>query len=129
MPKKILVVEDSDDWCLMLRTVLGARGYEVTIARSPDEGWKLATTLNHDLIIIDIIMPDASLGGLEFARKLASNTSLRPIHRLFLTVVGMDVIHEEASSLSEGVFTKPLELRNLVEKVDELLASTQRTIA
>lgn len=122
--KKVLVVEDSERWCTMLETVFGSRGYEVDIARSTEDGWTRATSASPDLIIIDIIMPGAPLGGIEFARRLADEGQTRKIPRLFFTVLGIDLVEDPARTLSQGLFTKPVDLPRLIARVDELLRET-----
>ena len=121
--KVILVLEDSSRWCGMLETVFRSRGYVVDIANTPERCLELATTNEPDLIIIDVIMPDNSLGGLECAKQLAEERGTMEIPRLFFTEVGTDVIEDEAAPLSNGVFTKPQDLPRLVEKVADILGT------
>jgi CheY-like chemotaxis protein len=55
---KILLVEDEQDTIEMFQTRLVMDGFNVTVARDGDEGFRTAKKLQPDLILLDIIMPN-----------------------------------------------------------------------
>ncbi|MEM9880304.1 MAG: chemotaxis protein CheW, partial [Pseudomonadota bacterium] len=68
-PAKVLVVEDSAFFRNMLRPLLAAAGYSVTIAKDAEEALALRErSKDFDLIISDIEMPGQS--GFEFAQDV-----------------------------------------------------------
>jgi CheY-like chemotaxis protein len=56
--KRILLIEDQEDFVEMFGKRLQDEGYVVTIARDGQAGLLEATTNEHDLIISDILMPN-----------------------------------------------------------------------
>jgi DNA-binding NtrC family response regulator len=64
----ILVIDDDEQFRVMLRQVLGREGYEVVEARNGREGMALYRAEPTDLVISDILMPEQE--GLETIREL-----------------------------------------------------------
>lgn len=58
MKKTILVIDDDDQFRLMLRRVLEKEGYDVFEATNGKEGINAFRRLQTDLVITDIIMPE-----------------------------------------------------------------------
>lgn len=65
---RVLCVDDNDDTCFMLRTLLGTSGYEVETAASVGDALRLARTESFDLFVIDNRYPDGT--GVELCRRL-----------------------------------------------------------
>lgn len=79
---RILVVDDEQDLCEILKFNLETEGYEVETAGSAEE----ALTLDHtsfDLLLLDVMMGEMS--GFALARKLKSEESTKDIPIIFLT--------------------------------------------
>lgn len=77
MAKKILIIEDNPTTTRMLRDSLEARGYEVFIADSGEDGIIKAELECPHLIIIDTILP--GIDGFEVCRQIREiSTSRRP---------------------------------------------------
>jgi DNA-binding response OmpR family regulator len=51
--RHILLVDDEVEFCGAISRLLGAAGFEVTIACTPDEGLKLAQTGRYDIFLLD----------------------------------------------------------------------------
>ena len=64
----ILLVEDDPAMAAMYRHRLERDGHTVTVARDGDEALRLARTLAHDIVVLDIGLPRFS--GLEVMRLL-----------------------------------------------------------
>ncbi len=86
MKARILVVEDSEAQGCHVKTVLEARGYEVTWARGGIEGLKLARQWIPDLIVLDVVMGDVD--GFSVCRWLKMHADTRDIPVIMLTVKG-----------------------------------------
>jgi CheY-like chemotaxis protein len=67
----VLLVEDDRDLAEMYRLTLELEGIEVTIARDGEEALTLASTLSHDLVLMDVGLPKQS--GLEVIRLLRAD--------------------------------------------------------
>jgi CheY-like chemotaxis protein len=68
MPRRLLIVEDNDQYRGMLRSLVGMRGYEVIVARNGAEGLAIAQTEPIDAALTDVEMP--GMDGFEFCRQL-----------------------------------------------------------
>ncbi|HEY8388343.1 MAG TPA: response regulator [Parasegetibacter sp.] len=56
--KKVLIIDDEPDFCLLLRTYLKAKQYDVFTANTIKEGVSLAQELGPDIIFLDNNLPD-----------------------------------------------------------------------
>lgn len=57
MPGKILIVDDSKDYCELMTTYLQRRGYEVVVRNDPTSGLTALRGAKPDLVILDVHMP------------------------------------------------------------------------
>jgi len=91
--KKILLIEDQEDFVEMFGKRLQDEGYAVTIARDGKAGLDEATANDYDMIISDILMP--SMNGHEMVVKLRETEAGRniPIF-LFSASVEVENLHE-----------------------------------
>ncbi len=78
-PASILIIDDSAENRLLLSSQLGLAGYEVLQADKGSEGIRMASQLQPDLILLDVMMPE--MNGFEVCRHLKAdgNTSGIPI--------------------------------------------------
>ena len=90
MPR-ILVVDDEQDLCEILRFNLEAEGFEVDTAFSAEEALPLLKNQNskiknppYDLLILDVMM--GGMSGVELARTLRGHGDQTPV--IFLTALG-----------------------------------------
>ena len=70
-PNKILYIDDDLNNSLLMKRVLEADGYQVSLASGGFKGLDQAQQEIPDLILLDIYMPD--LNGHEVARRLRGN--------------------------------------------------------
>ena len=68
IPKRILIVDDEENFRHMLSVILIKEGYEVETAPNGEEGLQKATFSPFDQILCDIRMP--RMDGLEFLREI-----------------------------------------------------------
>src|SRR3989338_2160319 len=68
MPKKILVVDDDDSICELLKFVLERENFEVFIAKDGEEVLPVASAKMPDLILLDLMLP--RYGGFDVLRQL-----------------------------------------------------------
>lgn len=66
--KHILVVDDDDSVCELLKFVLGREGFNVTLARDGEMALREAHAVSPDLILLDLMLP--RYGGFEVLRQL-----------------------------------------------------------
>jgi two-component system response regulator AtoC len=68
IPKRILIVDDEENFRHMLSVILVKEGYEVETASNGEEGLQKALTSPFDQVLCDIRMP--RMDGLEFLKEL-----------------------------------------------------------
>ena len=124
--KKILMIDDEKDICLLIKQNLELSGdYKVIIATNARDGIAAASREKPDLILLDIIMPGMS--GFEALEKLKSRADTTSIPVVMLTAVGTEEAKEKAMSLyNEEYLVKPVRTDVLKTKIGEVLARTHK---
>jgi len=84
--KKILIVDDELDVRIYVRTLFETSGYAPVVTRNGKEGLEKAKEISPDLIILDVMMPEA--GGVSMYRKLKTDQELKDIPVIMLTGIG-----------------------------------------
>ena len=84
--KKILIVEDDEDFLFILEKVFTSAGFSVVTAKDGEAGVNIATKENPDLILSDVLMP--RVDGPTMASRLRESKVLTPI--VFLTNVNIE---------------------------------------
>ncbi len=93
--KKILVVEDEEDFAELIACMLREEGFGVSIAQNGEEAMKAIEEEAPDLITLDLQMPKKS--GLMFFRQMRS----KPAHRNIPVIVisGLSKGNREAETI------------------------------
>jgi two-component system sensor histidine kinase/response regulator len=122
MPKKVLVVDDEKDVVLVLLKRLKEHGYDTASAENGGQALKAVQKEKIDLIILDIMMP--AMDGTELAGILKNDPKTKNIPLIFLTALGIK--KKDAGYVLAGsdiVFAKPFDSKELIDKIDEVLAN------
>jgi DNA-binding response OmpR family regulator len=115
---RILVVDDDNDSCLMLRALLQLSGYHVTIARTIEEGLNLASPSRFNLYILDNWFSDGH--GLELCQQLRAKAPSIPI--LFYSGAGFETdIQEAMRAGADAYLVKPCEVEQIEKTIAGLL--------
>jgi CheY-like chemotaxis protein len=72
MQKNILVIDDEDQIRSVIKKMLEAEGYLVTVTADGNAGLDFLRNNSVDLLITDIVMPDKE--GIEIIRELKKNS-------------------------------------------------------
>ena len=75
--RRVLVVDDDDDFRVLIRAQLLNAGYEVLDARDAASAMHIARTMRPDVITVDLLMP--GLDGWDFIERLRSEDALARI--------------------------------------------------
>ena len=113
----VLIIDDEEQIRRALDSVLSARGYQVSLAASGEEGIDAATRMPPDLVVLDLSLPGMS--GLEVCRRLR-RWYAGPI--LVLSVRDSD--YDKVAALDLGAddyLTKPFSAPELLARVRALL--------
>jgi len=125
MVKKILVVDDNPDVIFSVKSGLESLTdeYQIIGAESGKKCLELLETETPDLILLDIMMPDMS--GWKTFDKIKENEAWRNIPIVFLTARTDRVAKNAGSFLGEDYIEKPFEIKDLKERIDKILGSSQ----
>lgn len=117
-PVRALVVDDEPTLAELLSTALRYEGWQVEHALTGQSAVKLARTLDPDVVLLDIMLPDMS--GLEVLRRIRATAPTVPV--LFLTA--KDAVEDRIAGLTAGgddYVTKPFSLEEVVARLRALL--------
>lgn len=81
--KRILIVEDEEDFSEVLEVILKAHGFEVHTASAGKEGLSIARNIHPDLIILDVMLPE--IDGYKICRLLKFDERYKEIPIILLT--------------------------------------------
>lgn len=84
--KKIIIVDDDEDFVLSLRDLLEAYDYRVYTAYDGDSGLAKAREVQPDVMILDVMMSHET-EGFEVARKIQETPELKDMGVLLVTGV------------------------------------------
>ena len=121
MPKRILVVEDEEDYRVLLVSALSDAGYSVRGASSAAEGLAAYRAEPPDLLILDVQLPDST--GFEVCRTLRSEGPAPQTPVLFCTVrSAVAPVAEGTRAGGNGYLLKPFSVDDLLARVRAALA-------
>ena len=115
---RILVVEDEPGIAFALEADLESEGYAVKVAKTGDDGLRLAQSSEFDLILLDVMLPGKD--GFEVCRALRRSGSKTPI--ILLTAKAQEA--EKVMGLELGAddyVTKPFSPRELRARIKAVL--------
>lgn len=118
---KILVVEDDQMLREVVVAVLKEDEYLITETENGEEGLYLASQGVHDLLILDIMLPE--IDGLEIVKRLRSQNNAVPI----LLLTAKDSVQDKVIGLNSGAddyLVKPFAIPELLARVKALLRRT-----
>src|SRR5580704_3913202 len=121
VPKKIFLVEDSDNTRLTHRVMIAKRtGYTVVTVANGQEALKLAISEKPDLVLMDVMMP--GMDGLEVCRRLRRQEATAKIPIVLLTFrVGEESVSEGYASGCTAYLKKPIAADELVNALRQQL--------
>ena len=121
---KILVVDDEEDLCEILKFNLESDGYEVDTALCAEDALKM--NLNqYDLLMLDVMMGEIS--GYKMAQMVKKNPELKNTPIIFLTA--KDTENDKIHGFNIGAddyISKPYSIREVLVRVKALLRRTKK---
>ena len=117
--KRILLIDDEPGFTRMLRLNLEKTGaYEVREENRGAQGLATASEFKPDLILLDVIMPDAD-GG-DVAARIKADKNLKDVPIVFLTAV---VTKKEEGMIGGRPFiAKPASVKDVIACIEKHLA-------
>lgn len=118
--ESILIVDDEEDILELVKYNLEREGYTTICALTGEEALRMATEIQPDLIVLDLMLP--GMDGLELTRILRTKNSTTHIPIVMLTAKGEE--SDIVAGLELGAndyMSKPFSPRELVARVRAIL--------
>ena len=119
---RILVVDDEQDLCEILKFNLETDGYTVETANSAEEALKMGVN-GFDLLLLDVMM--GGMSGFAMAKKLKEDPATRDIPVVFLTA--RDTENDTVTGFNLGAddyISKPFSIREVLVRIRAVLRRT-----
>lgn len=116
---RVLLIDDHTLFRLGLKSLLERSGIQVAAAASTgQEGLEIASSVNPDVILLDMRMPD--MDGLEVLRQLRSQGIESPITMLTTSNEERDLV-ESLRNGAQGYLLKDMDPSDLVEALKNIV--------
>ncbi len=120
MKAKILVVEDDPEIAEALQLNLESAGHQVLVATDGLEALRIFDQERPDLATIDLGLPKVS--GFRLVELMKRPVPPGPVPIIVVTALSFEEGEDAARAGADDFITKPLDPRDLVRKVEFLLA-------
>ncbi len=122
MNARILVVDDEEDICAILKFNLSKEGYEVVTANSAEEALTLDIAL-FNLLLLDVMM--GGMSGFELTGKLKTDPKTAGVPVIFITARDTEDDAVEGLDLgADDYISKPFSIREVISRVKAVLRRT-----
>ncbi|MDI9368884.1 MAG: response regulator transcription factor [Thermotogota bacterium] len=119
---KVLIVDDDLDILNIVRTACESESMETSAAANAEELWTVLRAGKPDVILLDIMLPDAN--GLDLVKKIRMKYSRIPI--IFLTARKSDLDMILGLELgADDYVTKPFNPRALVARIKAVMRRSE----
>jgi two-component system response regulator CpxR len=114
---RLLVVDDDRDLCHLVKQYLEPEGFALSVVHTGGEGIKSAIAGNHELIVLDVMLPDKK--GFDVLREIR-NRVRTPV--LMLTAKGDEFDRILGLELgADDYLPKPFSPRELIARISAIL--------
>jgi two-component system copper resistance phosphate regulon response regulator CusR len=115
---RILLVEDEKKVADFVARGLRAERFAVDVAYEGDRGWELASTVDYDAVVLDLMLP--GMHGTELLRRLRSKGRSAAV----LVLTARDATADKVENFEAGAddyLTKPFAFAELLVRIKALL--------
>ncbi|MCK4871182.1 MAG: response regulator [Phycisphaerales bacterium] len=123
---KILLIDDDQDFLDSMRLTLENARFEVDTALTPEQGIEKAASGEHDIIVLDVMMPNG-YEGFEVARTIREKLNLRDVPIIILSSIHQTKhipyrFAPDDNYLPVDVFLdKPVDAERLLATIEEMI--------
>jgi DNA-binding response OmpR family regulator len=123
--KKILLVEDEENFGSLLQNYLELSNYETTWCKTGTEAYSVFAQNEFDLCILDIMLPH--MDGFTLAKKIRAKSKTTPL--FFLTAKNAKIDIKEGYAVgADDYLTKPFDTEILLLKISALFNREKETV-
>ena len=115
---RILLIDGDTELARFVQRGLAAEGHSVDMASDGRTGWKVATTCQYDLIVLDLVL--SGMDGCEVLRRLRHANKSVPV----LILSARRSVQDKVSTIEAGAddyLTKPFAFPELLVRVQALM--------
>ena len=114
---KVLLVEDETSLAMILSDTLEAQGFEMRVAHDGEEGLRMFSEQEPDVLVADVMMP--KMDGFEMVRRIRKTDAHTPV--LFLTArSGVNDVVEGFELGGNDYLKKPFAIQELIVRIKSL---------
>jgi PAS domain S-box-containing protein len=127
--RSVLLIEDNLSNVRLIEKILSARPHvKLLVAMQGTLGYELAVEHKPDMILLDLNLPDCH--GFDLLKKLKATEDIEDVS---VVVVSADATPAQVARLMESgaykYLTKPLNVKELLQTLDEILSDEERQVA
>jgi two-component system OmpR family response regulator len=114
---RVLIVEDERRMADVIHRALAKDGVAADVATDGGEALELATIVDYDAIVLDVMLPGAT--GFDVCRELRRREVWAPV----LMLTALEAVHDRVAGLDSGAddyLTKPFALAELMARLRAL---------
>ncbi len=122
---RILVVEDEKKIANSIKKGLEQESYAVDVAYDGEEGYGVASTIDYDAIVLDLMMP--KMDGVDVCRQLRADENHTPI----LMLTAKAELDDKIVGLNSGAddyLVKPFAFKELLARIKALIRRPKDSI-
>lgn len=121
-PLQILSIEDDPEMRGLIQLIFERQGHRVVGAKRGDFGLEFIETLNPDVILLDLMLPD--IDGWEIYRQLKADKDLSEIPVIIVSARSLENDQKAGHQLigNDRFVQKPFGIDQLLDTVNEVLA-------
>lgn len=124
--RKILVVDDDDNYREMLVDALKVCNYDALSAASPKEALRILENSQYDIVISDIKMP--VMDGVSFAKAIKEKYPELPIILTTAYHTFERFVNDKEKNIADGILQKPFGLELIVQMLERVVKDSQRKV-
>ncbi|MCT4634607.1 MAG: response regulator transcription factor [Firmicutes bacterium] len=120
MARKILIIEDDEHIVELIKFNLEQNNFEVVVAKNGDIGLEEAKSIQPDLILLDLMLPE--IDGIEICKILKASERYSDIPIIMLTAKSSETDKIVGLELgADDYLTKPFSVRELLARIKVIL--------
>jgi CheY-like chemotaxis protein len=121
MDPVVLVIDDDEKMRELVSDILSAFNFRVVPAESSEDALMTALTHHPDVVLCDLVLPDAL--GFDTAKALHSHPATKDVPVVFMT--GYPYLKNYSGMEKCSLLTKPFTMQAIVEAVQEALGKSE----
>jgi len=120
---KILMVDDDVEITKAVQAIISSTGHDFQYTNDSRDGLKLIREQNHDMVILDLSMPEFS--GIDIIENLAEDGTIKKTKIVVMTA--SSAVDDDLKGLVDlgvhSILRKPVDIDTILDKIEEVGSS------